>query len=393
MDKKQALHFLEELEEQGIELGLERIQHFLSILRNPQNSYKVIHIAGTNGKGSTAAMVASILQKAGYNVGMYTSPHLIEFSERIQINGKNIPDEELTGLVQQLKEAKEKQELKLTYFEFTTALAFKHFASHGIDFAVLEVGLGGRLDATNVVKSVVTAITNISFEHENYLGNTLEKIALEKAGIVKEGIPLLTTETNPAVLNILKRVCSGKNSKFVEVKAPYNGKISLQGEFQKINAALAAAIAWELGIEEHAIEQGLQKAIWPGRFEIVSRKPLALFDCAHNTAGMVALREALEKKFPGRKFLLVFGASSDKNIEKMLEIISPAADSVIATAAKHRGTPPEKVASLVKKLGKQCREIADVKEAVKAAMEQSENSVLVCGSCFVIGEAKQLFKG
>ncbi len=414
MNKKECLAFLGKLELHGYVFGLERIEKFLFLLGNPEKKFKTIHVAGTNGKGSTCAFIASILQKAGYKTGLYTSPHLIEFNERIQINGKKIPGKELIQLVSKLKKLKEKNQSKkkfsglknLTYFEFTTAIAFEYFAQKKVDFLVCETGMGGRLDATNVVLPLVSVITNVSMEHEKYLGNYIEKIALEKAGIIKKNIPLITAEKSHSVLKIFEKICMAKGAPFyVSGKDfPFRKiKTSLRGKFQQENANLAFAVIeilkkfYAVEIQDSAVKKGFLSAKWPGRFQIVQKNHFVVLDCAHNVACMEALKESFLDFFGKKKAILVIGISSDKNVSKMVEIISPIAKKVFCTRAKLRGIETGLLKKEFEKKGfveEQIFEIPEVSVALKTAISSASKSdiVLVCGSCFVVGEAMNALK-
>jgi dihydrofolate synthase/folylpolyglutamate synthase len=393
------LSYFDELERLGIILGLERIQRFLELLGNPQDRFRSIHIAGTNGKGSTAAMVESILRCAGYKTALYTSPHLVCFNERVQVNGKKISNPELQQLVSQLRSIKEKADLKLTFFEFTTALAFEYFKRKKIDFAVIETGMGGRLDATNVLKPLVSVITNVSIEHRQYLGNTLQEIAFEKAGIIKQGVPLITSEKNPVVLRVLRKECKRKKSKLIKASKSCNGKIALQGSFQRTNAAMAIAVIRELRrqgvrISEKAIRNGLTKVHFPGRFTEMQRNPIVLLDCCHNSGAALALAKAFRRGFKGKKALLVIGVSSDKDIRQIALALAPLSSLVIVTGAKIRAMQPEKVKKEFERNGKKAIIVKGVKNAVRKAIAVAGKNrlVLVAGSCFVVGEAIQLWK-
>ena len=312
--KRAALEYLYGLERFGIKLGLEVITTLLNTLGNPHQQYKSIHIAGTNGKGSTAAFLAQILIEAGYKVGLYTSPHLIQFNERIKINGKDISELDLINLIAVIKEKAEKNNLQLTFFEFTTALAFFYFAQQKIDVAVVETGMGGRLDVTNVIQPEVTIITNISLDHQQYLGETKEEIAAEKSGIIKDKAIVVTVEEDKEVLKIIEKKCMEKNAGlFLSDKAwPQEASLERQiftvkgqeytihllGEHQLQNAALAikaASLLAERGllISSYNIQEGFKKAYWPGRLEIICNEPLVLVDCAHNLAGMQELARVI----------------------------------------------------------------------------------------------------
>jgi dihydrofolate synthase/folylpolyglutamate synthase len=394
MDKKQALAFLKKLESRGMSLGLSRIEGFLALVGSPERDFASVHVAGTNGKGSTAAMLESILRKAGCKTGLYTSPHLVEFNERVRVNGKSISDRDFCSLVSSLKKELEESGLELTYFEFVTALAFKHFSEKKVEVAVVEVGMGGRLDATNVVMPLVSVITNVENEHEEHLGKTTKAIAREKAGIVKRGVPVLTAEWKKPVLRVFEKTASGKKARLVVVKRPWPGALKLSGSFQAWNAALAAAAARELesqGIRVggKAIAEGLASAEWPGRFQLVGKRPLVVLDCAHNPACCVVLSRAFRETFPGRRALLVFGVSKDKKVEKMARVLAPFAKKVFVTASKTRPMPLARVQKAFSSQGIEAKPFPGVKKALKKALAEAnpDDIVLVAGSCFVVGEA------
>lgn len=398
MDKRQALAFLDGLEAKGMMLGLGRIREFLAFTGNPEKRFRSVHVAGTNGKGSTCAMIERILREAGFATGLYTSPHLVEFSERIKVNGKSIGDTELARLVAGTKELMGKSGISLTYFEFVTAMAFRHFAACGVEIAVVEVGMGGRLDATNVLSPLVSVITNVSKEHEQWLGHSLENIAFEKAGVIKKGAPVLTAEWKPSALGVFRGKCRRLNARLVVVKKPFAGKLSLLGFFQQWNAALALATVAELkkqGIEipDSAIKDGLAKVEWPGRFQIIQANPTLLLDCAHNPACCVVLSKAFSKMFPKKKALLVFGVSSDKNVEKMAGLLAPVSEKVFVTNARFRAMPFERVEKAFSSLGVCLETVPGVSNAVKKAISRAgkHGIVLVSGSCFVVGEAMEFF--
>ncbi len=398
MRSREAFSFLAELEKKGTVFGLKRIRCFLRLLGNPQDSFHSVLIAGSKGKGSTAAMIASILQQAGYKTALYTSPHLVRFNERIQINGKKISGKKLVKLISELKKTMEKQRIPLTHFEFITVLAFKYFADECVDFAVVEVGMGGRLDATNVLAPRVCIITNIEKEHARYLGNSIAKIAFEKAGIIKKGVPLITSERKKNVLKFFKKTCRKKNAQLFVVKKPFEGKIGLLGSFQRLNAALAIAAIKELqsqgiAINKKAIVHGLATVQWPARFEIMQRNPIVVLDCCHTPESARAFVSAFKEFFPRKKAILVIGASSDKNICGIAANISKIAYSVIATEASFRAMPAGKIKKEFETRGKEVLIVLNVNGAVKKAIELAgkRGIVLVAGSCFVAGEAMQLW--
>jgi len=391
--------FLDGLEAKGIRLGLGRMEKFLASVGNPEKRFRGVHVAGSKGKGSTAAMAESILRKAGYNAGLYTSPHLVRFNERVRVNGTEISDRRLVALVSKLRREMEKSGIGLTYFEFVTALAFRHFADSGVDFAVVETGMGGRLDATNVLLPMVSVITNIEKEHALYLGNTLQKIAVEKAGIIKSGVPVVTAERKKGIIGIFKKECAKKNSALHLVKAPFKGKLALLGGFQRWNAALAVAAVVELqkqGIKvgKKAIGEGLASVNWPGRFEIMQQNPAVVLDCCHTPNSALALASAFREIFPGKKAVLVLGASSDKDIRGIIAALYPIAGFAIATGAKTRAMPAGKIKKEFEKRGIEAIGVPGVKNAVKKGIEVAgkDGIVLIAGSCFVAGEAMVLWQ-
>jgi dihydrofolate synthase/folylpolyglutamate synthase len=374
------MQYLRSLEKFGINLGLGRTKFLLEMLGNPQLKFKSIHVAGTNGKGSTSAMIASILKEAGYKVGLYTSPHLFDYRERIDINGRKISKHEFLKGLRLVKNItknprlksgesfptlqrggfRKSQDMQPTVFECLTAVAFWYFAKEKVDYAVVEVGLGGRLDATNVVTPLVSVITNVDYEHTNILGKTLAKIAYEKAGIIKPGIPVVTAEKKREALRVIEEVCRKRGSKLEVVnrksKAPRlrSGQVEsrkpldfargkskvgiLIGSHQKINAACAIAALQAAGIKisKRAITTGLKKVRWPARFQVISKKPLTIVDGAHNPAGAKVLRETLQAEFPGKKFSFVVGMQEDKNARGILAELKPVAREIILTRSAHK---------------------------------------------------------
>ena len=296
---QETLDYLYGLERFGIKLGLEVVTELLELLGNPQDQLKSIHIAGTNGKGSTANFIYSVLKEAGYKVGLYTSPHLIKFNERIKINDVEISDNELVELTELIK--KKKKNLQPTFFEFTTALAFLYFAQQKCDYVVIETGMGGRLDATNVLNPLVSVITNVSLDHTKYLGEDKLQIAGEKAAIIKENGIVVTGEKDGNVLELFLKVCLEKNAELVILKEEEINKsdlkITMLGKHQLRNAALAkkAIELSQIKITPNAMEQWLMKAKWPGRLQMVCDKPLVILDGAHNVVGMEKLKEFVRK--------------------------------------------------------------------------------------------------
>ena len=416
MNKLNPSVYLDSLNVDKMRFGLKAISELLSRLGNPQNSYKTILIAGTNGKGSTAAMIASILCSAGYKVGLYTSPHLVDVRERIVINGKKIPLKEFNRTI---ADVKDKKEQPVTYFEFLTAVAFVYFQRQKVDIAVLEVGLGGRLDATNVCKPLVSVITNISLDHMDYLGNTLDSIAREKAGIIKQKGICITAAKQNKVLEVLKNVCLRRRAKLyclnsdIKIKKQKDGflnyqglyrnlknlKIPLQGDHQLSNAALALA-AIELcekkgfSIADTAIYAGLKNTHWEARLEVLQNQPLFLLDGAHNPAGISVVCRTLKKDFSYRRLILIFGALADKNYRRMLQKIIPLASTIILTQLKtKRAVPVNDIMETVKKMGYPAIVTDNVKQAIERAQALAKKQDLICatGSFYLAGEIKQAF--
>jgi dihydrofolate synthase / folylpolyglutamate synthase len=416
MNKLNPSAYLDSLNVDKMRFGLKAITELLSQLGNPQNSYKTILIAGTNGKGSTAAMIASILCSAGYKVGLYTSPHLVDVRERIVINGKKISLKEFN---QTIAYVKDKKEQPVTYFEFLTAAVFVYFQRQKVEIAVLEVGLGGRLDATNVCKPLVSVITNIALDHMDYLGNTLDSIAREKAGIIKQKGICITAAKQNKVLEVLKNVCLRHRAKLyrlgrdIKIKKQKDGilnyeglyrnlknlKIPLQGDHQLSNAALALA-AIELcekkgfSIADTAIYAGLKNTHWEARLEVLQNQPLFLLDGAHNPAGISVLCRTLKKDFSYRRLILIFGALADKDYRRMLQKIVPLASIIILTQLKtKRAVPVNDIMETVKKMGYPAIVTENVGQAIERAQAMAKKQDLICatGSFYLAGEVKQAF--
>jgi dihydrofolate synthase / folylpolyglutamate synthase len=410
---------------------LGRMQRFMEHLGNPQQAYPAIHIAGTKGKGSTAAFCASALRAAGYKVGLYTSPHLQDYAERIQIGGEPIEHSDLIALVNELRPYLDGG-TELTTFEITTGLAFLHFARQGVDAAVIEVGLGGRLDATNVIVPTVSVITSISYDHTYILGETLAQIAGEKAGIIKPGVPVVTAPQKEEARLVIERIASehsapltvvGREYYFAQWNSHAKGgqsfqvwpasdqaqvdnyietggvqewepvrlKIPLLGYHQVENAATAFAalqVARAQGVEisAGALARGFAETQWPGRFEILQRSPPVVIDSAHNRDSALKLRLALDDYFPGMPVILVFGASEDKDIEGMFAELMPRIRRLIATRSYHpRALDPEALVKLAHHYGRPAKVVPTVEDALEEAIQLAgkEALVLAAGSLFV----------
>jgi len=405
--------------------GLERIRYLLNELGNPQKKLKYVHIGGTAGKGSTAAMLSSVLSSEGYKVGTFTSPHLSDYTERIVVRGKKIPKDDVARLFDEIIPIAEKMKETIndtpTFFEFTTALALKYFYEREVDIAVVEVGLGGRLDATNVINPIVSVITNIALEHTDTLGDTKAKIAYEKAGIIKKQRSLVTA-CDPEVYGIFKERCKELDSEIycvgtdIKVKAlssDCNHQIfdvsgfgksyrevecKLIGNHQLLNAGCAFGAVNILNqngftVSEDAFRKGLKDVVWPGRLEIMQKEPTVLLDAAKDELAMKALRSAITGIFKYRKITMIIGISADKEITPMLNEIIPISDSVIVT--KHhvagRALDPEALAAMVSKYGKTAIVAKGVDEAINLALKSCSKDDLVCitGSVFLVGEARE----
>ncbi|MBE9537227.1 MAG: bifunctional folylpolyglutamate synthase/dihydrofolate synthase [Proteobacteria bacterium] len=412
------------LDQSHIDLGLVRMIQLMERLGNPHLDFKAIHIAGTNGKGSTAAMIDSILRAEGYRSGLYTSPHLERFSERIKINAEEIADDVLERLSSDVKEAADKSPMiEATYFEFTTAVAFLYFARAGLDMAVIETGLGGRLDATNILKPLVSVITPVAIDHCEYLGDTLEAVAAEKAGIIKPSVPVVFGKQPDEVLAVLEADASGKKSETLRFDCDYRrnslpeGKfqykgisieldglgLSLVGSHQQDNAAVAIA-ATEclsgsgLAVAEPAIRQGLMSVFWPGRYEVISKSPDIILDGAHNPAGVGVLTETMEIRYPRKKGVVIAGFMADKDIDGMLERLAPIANVIILTnPGGERGFDPQGKIGYKDTLNKETELI--VLPDVEAALSRGRSLIgeapfmLVTGSLFLIGGVRKRLIG
>ncbi|MCE5211063.1 MAG: bifunctional folylpolyglutamate synthase/dihydrofolate synthase [Deltaproteobacteria bacterium] len=417
MNKLKSSAYLASLNINKMHFGLKAVTRLLSRLGNPHNSFKTITIAGTNGKGSTAAMISSILRSAGYRVGLYTSPHLVDVRERIVINGKKISLKDFNRAIERVRE---KIEQPVTYFEFLTAVAFVYFQNQKVDIAVLEVGLGGRLDATNVCKPLVSVITNIAFDHMEYLGSTLESIAGEKAGIIKHNGICVTGAGQKKVLDVLENVCRSRRAglyrlhRDMKIKKQKDGLVTyegmrreirdltvpLRGEHQLANAALALA-AIELcakkdfPADDTAIRAGLKNTCWEARLEILQHEPLFLLDGAHNPAGINVLCRALEKDFSYRRLILIFGALADKDYRRMLQKLVPLAQKIILTQLKtERTVPVNVIGKTVRKMGRVPVITGNVDQAMERALTMAGKQDLICatGSFYLAGEIKQAFR-
>ena len=396
-----SLQFLYALgnEMKTAKFGLERIRAVLDALGSPEKAYRVVHVAGTNGKGSTCAMIAAGLQAAGVRTGLFTSPHLIEPTERIQVDGIPVSEPQFSRAFDVVHQAAGSLDLDThpSYFETVAAMAFWLFRELKVQTAVIEVGLGGRLDATNVVEPALTVITPIDLDHQSFLGDTIEAIAAEKAGILKRGVPAIFARQRleaEAVLNaraaeLRIRVRRAAEFEICDLQTDARGsrfsgiEIPLAGEHQVDNAVTAALALEELGVPP----TGIAETRWPGRLEHISPNPDIVLDGAHNPAGARALAHYLEKYYSGRKRWMIFGAMRDKAVGEMGGILFPLADELILTAADSpRSLPPEELAALAGR----GRAVANINAALQlvAGEATADDVIIITGSLFLVGEAR-----
>ncbi|UCF56750.1 MAG: bifunctional folylpolyglutamate synthase/dihydrofolate synthase [Deltaproteobacteria bacterium] len=414
---KEAVQYLYGLQKYGIKFGLSRTSNLLKAFGNPHRRQRYIHIAGSNGKGSVAAMVETILMKSGLKVAFYSSPHLVRFTERFRINGQEIAPDKAAAIAGELIDVI-KPGHPPTFFEVTTAMALIYFAREKVDISIMEVGMGGRLDATNVIRPVVSVITNISLEHQFFLGSRLMDIAKEKAGIIKRGVDLVTAATQPSVVRLFESICEEKKASFWRVgkdvryrsngssfnyyglKRNFKGlELGLKGRFQNRNAALSLAVIEILerkGFEfsSHEVVGGLKDTTWPGRMHIVSRDPLIILDGAHNPKAIKELANSIKSGFSYRRLILVIGVMEDKDIGNIIRGILPIADYVIYTRPDYfRSASPEKLLREASSNTKQGEIVPVISEALEKAKEMvsPEDMILVCGSLFTVGEAMTYF--
>lgn len=411
---------------------LDRMRKLLDLLGNPQKGLRCIHVAGSKGKGSTSAMLATVLNAAGYKTGLFTSPHLNQVEERIRIQGKDIPPAVLDELLQGIREVLGAASPAMagfvpTFFEVATAAAFMFFAREKVDFAILETGLGGRLDSTNVCLPLATIITSISFDHEAQLGNTLEKIAWEKAGIIKPGVPVFTAVNQPEALRVIRDVAFSMNARVLAAPADiswthipgrfHNGtmepsritaltlgklwpefSLSLLGAHQAANAALVLACVQELEkqgvvIPLEAVREGLANTRWPGRMEVAGGSPLVVLDCAHNRASAAALIQTIRASFPNGPRTLLFGASADKDIAGMFREFEGIFDKVVFTQSLYspRASKPAELAKSWLSQGQIQPQIeSSLENALRIALNLTPKDGILCvtGSVFLVGEVR-----
>lgn len=423
---RESIEYLYGLQKHGIKLGLEKTFKILSCIDDPQKDFYSIHVAGTNGKGSVSAMIASILMAQGFKVGLFTSPHLVSFTERIKINNEEISESDVIKLTEEIKFKIQDSKFKIpepTFFEFVTAMAFLYFSRNKIDWAVIETGMGGRLDATNVIIPKVSVITKISYDHKEFLGDTLSKIASEKAGIIKQHIPVISSKQPFEAEKVLLETSKRRLSPLFIYERDFKGKIKgsgiegivfdyfdshnsikdihcpLAGRHQLENASVAIkasflsleSIGKELSVEH--IKKGIAGAKWRGRLEIISRDPLIMIDGAHNPGAAGMLADFIKENLKGYKIILVIGIMSDKDAEGILGPLLPLMYEVIFTAPKYeRAADPHKLSHIASLLGYTSKITESVKDAINMALETSREFkdekflILITGSFYTIGE-------
>jgi dihydrofolate synthase / folylpolyglutamate synthase len=430
MNYNQAIEYIYGLNKYGIKLGLKNIGFLLSLFDNPHLKTKVIHIAGTNGKGSTAAMLFSILKSAGYKVGLYTSPHLVHFQERMRINEKLISQHDVCSLLERIKPAIKRVAdtegyQHPTFFEVITAMAFIYFSENKVDFSIMEAGLGGRLDATNICQSIISVISHIDFDHMDKLGNTITEIASEKAEIIKEKTHVVNADQYQEAQEVIASIAEERNSSLYSVgkeiqpfmtfsdlegnNFDYSGiftqykdlHIPLPGKYQVENASMAIAVAELLNnmnyiIDDKAIIEGLSSSKWPGRFEIVHRDPIVILDGAHNPNGVARFGESLKIYIPNKRLIVILGIFSDKDYHNIIKNIVPLADRVILTMANNPRATPTHI--LAREAGQYINpekiiEKTTVDSAIQEAFRIAEEDDLICvtGSLYTVGEAEAYF--
>ncbi len=386
----------------GAKFGLENTVRLAALAGNPQNQLRFIHVAGTNGKGSTCAMLESIYRAAGLRVGLFTSPHLVSFAERIQVNRQRIREADVVRLVTELHARG--SEFRPTFFEFITVMALRYFAEQRCDLVIWETGLGGRLDATNIVTPLATVITNIGIEHSEWLGDTFEKIAAEKAGIVKSGVPLITAAQPGEGLEVIRSVAEEKHAPLTVVESAQTSRppldriqLPLHGPHQRLNAAAALAtvraLAGLIPVDAAAMREGLATVDWPGRMQRVQTVSgqTVLLDGAHNPAGAEALRVALETEFPDAKPTVIFGVFRDKDSASMCRSLAPLAGRLMLTPVhSDRTEDPAKLVSACREVNP--RAIVEVCASLTQALEKTARDpfVVIAGSLYLVGEAMEL---
>ena len=395
----------------GIKLGLENIKTLCKEMGEPQKDYKVIHVAGTNGKGSTSTTIETILLEAGYRVGKYTSPHILKFNERIRANGQDITDEDIVKYYQLVKDIVAKTGLRPTFFEMTTAMMFKYFSDLKLDYVVLETGMGGRFDATNVCEADICVITNVGLDHIEYLGDTIYKIAKEKAGIIKNCPKVVVANSNSEFLKAI----SEEKAEIINVLEKYKDArmkldfkefvtrieigeesydFSLFGDYQFKNFLTAYEVVTELGIDREIIKKACKKVVWQCRFERYLEKPLVILDGAHNEDGMRELCKIIEQGYRSDEVVIITSILKDKDVKHMLKLMRKISDNIVFTSLEDnpRGTTGEKILEqLEDKRG--CLVENDMKKAYEIAKNLNKKIIVVCGSFYTLSKFKEEIDG
>jgi len=411
------------MEGKGIHLRLKNIQEFLPLIGNPQKKFKSIIVGGTNGKGSVSMLLFNALKENKIKTGLYLSPHLFSFNERIQTNNGFISNKELIEEINFIYNKMIKHKAELSFFEFLTALAFHYFARKKVKVAILEVGLGGRLDATNAVKPIACAITSIDFDHQKFLGNSLKKIAKEKAGIIKKNSIVVSGEKRKKIQKIFERKAKKMNARIFLIKKDFEFKVltfnlnsqsfsfklktknkiikikkvktKLVGFHQFYNASTALALLLllkeRLHLNEKKILNSFKKAFIQGRMQLLKRKPLILLDVAHNKAGIKALTKTIKALMPKKRFRIFFGCSADKEFKKMIKFLTIIASDFVFSAAKYRGQKPEKLLKALRAFSKIKAKILELKEAAKE-LKKTRKPTIITGSIYFASELLEEFK-
>ena len=390
---EEVINIIENTRRFGSLTGFEVSKRMLEQLGNPQSGIPFVHVAGTNGKGSTTAFLCKVLEKSGKKVGMFTSPHLITFEERIRINGDYIPKEDVTRLGNLLLETE--FDVSPTMFDYCLAMAVLYFKEQNCDIMVMETGIGGRYDSTNALGTpVLSIITKIGFDHMGVLGNTLEEIAGEKAGIIKKGIPLVTHMQEAGVMQVLQNelekvgglsmhIASQEDIHFVE-----GIPMKMVGEYQIENAATALLAARVLGVDEVSIRTGISETVWKGRMEIVSENPFFMIDGAHNSHGVLALANSLKQLYPGEKFHFIMGVMADKDYEEMIDVLLPLAlDFITVTPESSRALQSKDLAECIQRKGVSAKYVDDMQDVICPILagEPREHKTIAFGSLYFIG--------
>ena len=391
----------------GIKLGLDNIQKICDELGNPEKKYKIIHITGTNGKGSTSTIIETVLLEAGYSVGKYTSPHILKFNERIRANGKDISDEDIALTYEKVKNAIKNIGITPTFFEVTTAMMFLYFAEKKVEYAVLEVGMGGRFDATNVADGDIAIITNVSLDHTEYLGKTIYDIALEKAGIIKEKSFVVVGDSDKEFLKAVsekKKTFINTEEKYKDVIYNLNFKnfmteiyinekkfnLSLFGDYQVKNFLCAYEALKHLGISDEIIEKAVSKVVWQCRFERFSQNPLTILEGAHNIDGILNLKKILTHEYKSDEIVMIVSILKDKKVKEMLEVCESFSDKIILTSLSDnpRGLSGEKLLEYTDKSSVFSVE-DDIKKAYETAEKSNRRIIAVCGSFYTCERFKK----